>query len=44
VQGDAGHPSQQGGGPQMNNLKKWMAEKEEMHKGALTPKNFILVL
>jgi hypothetical protein len=37
VQGDAGHPSYQGGGPKKNYQKKWSAE-EERHKGPpLTP-------
>jgi hypothetical protein len=31
VQGDAGHPGQQGGGQEKNNREKWRAE-EEMHK------------
>jgi hypothetical protein len=38
VQGDAGHPSWQGGGPEKNNLKKWRAEEEKRHKGSPTPK------
>jgi hypothetical protein len=38
VQGDAGHPDYQGGGPKKNNWKKWRAEEEERHKGSLTPK------
>jgi hypothetical protein len=37
LQGDAGHPSQQGGGPEKNNnWKKWRAKEEERHKGLLT--------
>jgi hypothetical protein len=37
VQGDAGHPGEQGGGPKKNNQKKWRAEEEEWHKGPLIP-------
>jgi hypothetical protein len=32
LQGDAGHPSLQGGGQEKSNLKKWRA-KEERHRG-----------
>jgi hypothetical protein len=38
VQGDAGHPSKQGGGPKKNNRKKWRAKEEERHRGSLTQK------
>jgi hypothetical protein len=39
VQGDAGHTSKQGGGPEKNNRKKWRAEEEDQrHKGSLTRK------
>jgi hypothetical protein len=44
VQGDAGHPGYQGGGPEKNNRKKWRAEEEERHKGLLTQKNTIWAL
>jgi hypothetical protein len=37
VQGDAGHPSEQGCGSKKNNQKKWRAKEEERHKGLLTP-------
>jgi hypothetical protein len=37
MQGDAGHPGKQGGGPQKNNRKKWRAKEEERHKGSPTP-------
>jgi hypothetical protein len=36
--GVAGHPGEQGGGPEKNNWKKWRAEEVERHKGSLTPK------
>jgi hypothetical protein len=36
MQGDAGHPGCQGGGPEKNNRKKWIAKEEERHKGLLT--------
>jgi hypothetical protein len=39
VQGDAGHPSYQGGGPKRIIGKKWRADEEERHKGSLTPKS-----
>jgi hypothetical protein len=39
VQGDAGHPGEQGDGPKKNNRKKWRAMDEERQKGSLTPKN-----
>jgi hypothetical protein len=39
VQGDAGHPGEQGGGPKKNNQKKWRAKVEERHKGSLTKKS-----
>jgi hypothetical protein len=34
----AGHPSQQDGGQENNNWKKWRAEEEERHKRSLTQK------
>jgi hypothetical protein len=37
VQGIACHPGEHGGGPEMNNLKKWKAEEEESYKGSLIP-------
>jgi hypothetical protein len=42
VQGVAGHPGYQGGGPKKNNRKKWRAEEEERHKGSLTQKTMPL--
>jgi hypothetical protein len=38
VQGDAGHPGLQGGGPKKNNQKKWSAKEEAKHMGSLTLK------
>jgi hypothetical protein len=44
VQGDAGHPSEHGGGQEKNNWKKWRAEEEERRKGSLTQKHFPVTL
>jgi hypothetical protein len=41
VQGDAGHPGEQGGGHKKNNWEKWRAEKEERHKGLLIQKRIL---
>jgi hypothetical protein len=35
LQGVAGHPSRQGGGPEKNNWNKWTAEEEERHRCTL---------
>jgi hypothetical protein len=44
VQGDAGHPGEQGSGPKKNNGKKWRAEEEEeRHKGQLAKKTALLI-
>jgi hypothetical protein len=40
VQGDAGHPGEQGCSQEKNNRQKWRAE-EEMHKESMT-KNSVL--
>jgi hypothetical protein len=38
VQGDAGHPSWQGGGQEKHNWKKWRVKEEEKHKRPLSKK------
>jgi hypothetical protein len=42
VQGDAGHPGNQGGRQENNNWKKGAGE-EERTSGSQTPKNFVRV-
>jgi hypothetical protein len=42
VQGDVGHPGQQGGGPEKNNRKKRRAKEAESQKWSQTQKITVL--